>query len=351
MMSPSQLMLTSILKQGVKFESLTKLITNYQNTRLAEIKQHVSDNCSKSKFKPVILKLIHQYQQIKIHNVESLKIIPLLQARQDIKQLPRSPQNLKALPLYAFKLVQQDQYELSGNNRMKKAAIIDSLNVETSEILQIDNTNRDLTKSLIIESIISKNYKEKYLKSLNFDMDVFYILCFKYFMNGHGQDKLLRIDTFFQDLKTFEGKDLIIDLEGYNLLEDLFTSNITSIKVDHQPDPFIFRKTIEIIGKVDQEYERFSLVGMLRVLRNAETGFERVEKNDLVKFNIGYYRYLIIEQALNEWDVNFLTVDVWDKYNFKQQWKTIWEIYYQNDSILPPGGPTTMSRVSRIVNY
>lgn len=349
MLLPSKLLITSNLKNNIPRESyLSNATDKFRKLKLADIKYSNNVCSSRSQFRPLILKLISDYQKAKIHDVSNLRITVHMKARNDVKQLPATPKTSDRLPEYVFDLVGLLEYELTKTNRDKKQKIIDSFISNVEDLKAIDNGTSVLLKSILVESIIRKQFNQNIYDQLDFDIDVFYILCFKYFMNPLELDS----DTRFVDLiSCINNYGETIDKESWEFLNQLTTKNILAINVrpeiNHSP---IFNKMISIIDGVDACYNEFNLLGMLRVLRNAETGYEGVIENDVIKFDIGYYRYLTIDRALCEWNKNSLTLDIWERYNFKRQWKTIWEVYYEGDNSICPGGPTTMKHVYKIVS-
>lgn len=349
MSTPSQILLASNVMKSIRLENNSQLISTFKQQQLVELKNTaVTTLLPQSKFRPVILNLINKYQRARIYELDRLKIEVLLQGRGDAGQLPKAPSSLGDLPNYTFHLLSLSKYELSLNNQLKKQAVIDSIDMKFDELKKIDNTNNDLIKSLITESILQNKFNKDSFKMLDFDLDVFYIICLKYFVNPQGLGRASRIGDLFQSLNNY-GNNLRIDIESWKFLKRLVDQNLLSIKAVNEQESLILDKLIEIVEGVDMQYQKFNLLGMLRILRNAETGFERVETQDIIKFRIGYYRYLIIERALNEWNREALTPSVWEQYKFDEQWKTIWEIYYQNENIKPPGGPTTMKHVSKLL--
>jgi hypothetical protein len=327
------------------------------------IKQEDDDN-KIYRFKPLILKLINSYQIYKKLNIDKYKITPIYY-RQDHIHLPNSPQDLNEIPEYAFKLISIPDFELSMKNQDKKLSLFASLlEIENDQLKELDNNNNNnnniLIKSILINSILNNHNGsdelEQYFSLIDFDLDVYYIICFNYFINPYNLDKFSRLNQLYKSIEFFKTKnDLVIDEDDWDFLLRLIDSNIFIFQTgNNYENSAFFDKLIDIVNQVDKLYLDFNLVGMLRCLRNAETGYEIIGKNgknDIIRFNIKYYRYLIINRAINEWNRNSLTTKTWNKYEFSQQWKTVWDIYYNSESLLPPGGLTVKNQIKDMMEF
>lgn len=313
----------------------------------------IPSSSSNSKFKPLILKLINSYQIYNRLEIGKLKIIPFKSKFENLK-IPKSPTALTEIPEYAYKLTSLPDFELSPESKKLKSSLFKSLVIEDSQLLELDNENNDLIKSIIIDLIIhSDSNFEKYFSLIGFDVDVYYIICFQYFLNPFKLDKFSKLNYTCKLLAIF--KDLKIHENDWKFFQSMINSNIYSFKTgESNKNSALFDNMITIVNQINDNYYKFDLVGMLRILRNAETGFEVYNQDgmshEVIKYHIKYYRFLIINNAIIEWNNKSLTKNTWEKYDFQKQWTTVWEIYYNNKNILPPGGPTFKKKVKAIVN-
>lgn len=351
MFSPSKLLASQPTnKNALKgyFSNATGAFTKSILLNEVELSETTSD--WESRFRSLVPRLISNYQKAKIRDLDNLRIDVHMKARSDTKQLPQPPKTLDYLPDYVFNLASILNYELTRNNRDKKQKIFDSLNAKVEDLKTLNDGNQILLKSILLNSIIQKQSISNIFDKLQFDVDVFYILCFKYFMNPFSLDRESRFLDLVKTLKKYNGK-VVIDRESWTFLDQLITTNMLSVNTNFKSYPSgVFSQMIRIVDDVDSYYNDFNLLGMLRVLRNAETGFERVADNDVIKFDIGYYRYIIIDRALCEWNKDSLTLDTWQRYDFGRQWKSIWEVYYESHKSVRPGGPTTMKHVYNLIS-
>lgn len=314
-----------------------------------------ADNSQESRFKALIIHLIKSYQKYDALCIQDLRVNLQLSDRDEEMQMPASPKRMEEVAEYTFQLVSLVDFELTAANQGLKRKILKTFEMPESELQKIDGGNSVMLKSLIIHSIMSSQNVDQhieYLKHLEFDLDVYYIICWLYFRNPWRLEKHGRLNQAVGLLQHFKEKhgSLLLDEKDREVLACLATNNVNSFGIVSADDvelSFTFSKLTQLVNQVDRSYEEFDLVGMLRSLRNAETGFDDGEK--VIKLGIGYYRYLVIERATREWSREFLTTDTWHKYDFDRQWGLVWELYYQDkDSV--PGNASIKSRIKKLIH-
>lgn len=374
MYNPRQL-LRNIIPTGKNdhFENILKgknFFIDYVKYKLSLVKPNtsiVSINDADNKdgeLRGVVLNLIKSYQIYFTLGLNEYRINTLLNYKNEQQQIPAVPNNLNDIPKFASDLVNIPDFELTLKNQNIKFEILESFKSNINDLAVLDH-NDNLKKVLIINDIIKCSINEIYcddqsinekFKLLKYDQNTHYLLCLLYFMNPYKLDKFGRLNQIC-DLLLYYQKGEIgsfkIDENDWNLLIGLITSNSCSFFIDCEfRKSFILNKIIELVNNVDNSYFNFNLVEMLRFLRNAESGYENLDvelnKSTIVKFNINYYRYLIIERAINEWNKDSLSDRTWNMYRFNNQWNIVWDTYYNNDNINPPGGVSFKKYVQKI---
>lgn len=313
-----------------------------------------------SDIKLVVLDLINKQQIYTSRNLAWYKIIPVLKYKDEQKQLPPPPTAIDEIASYTMQLASIPNFELTKNNVMIKADLFSSLRNET------DSIDKNLIKSLLIYEIMNlrtvydtraNDQISDYFRLLDYDTDTHYLISLLYFMNPHGLDLNGRLNQVIKILSNFKAKmPYKVNTEDWEFLIRLTNSNLNTFDTAHQTKfSFLFSKLTSLATDVHSSYWRHDLVGMLRFLRNAESGYEDLAPNSqqsgVVRFNINYFRFIILERAIREWNKDSLTGKTWDQYNFENQWKTVWDMYYDNNhnDLSPPGGPSIKNHVRKIV--
>lgn len=349
---PSQI-IKSILKptNSLAIAAWKSSLTDYQLYRLSQVKPLITPTAVAPdlKFKNNILRLINLYQGYRKLDISQYRIQPILSNQYEQRQLPSPPASLDEIYSYTLKLSSIPDFELTNTNQHTKKKLLNTIKNDAG------NKDPNLIKLFLIDEILHNDPDNKilsYFRHLDYDTDTHYLLCLLYFTNPNGLDKLGRLNQILNILTNFQTHSLN-DQQDWQFLTDMITSNIFSFKTGYPMDKcstFIFEKLTNLINDVEKAYFDYDLIGMLRCLRNSELGYED-QLLGTVKFNIGYYRYLILERAINEWNEDLLTAETWDKYKFQNQWEIVWKLYYDSNAItaLPPGGATFRRKVKTIV--
>lgn len=336
---------------------------NYVKSKLDALRPHLVDAVDQghSDIKLAVLDLINKYQVYSNKNLAKYRIIPVLKYRDEQKQLPPPPTAISGIASYTLQLASIPNFELTKNNRIIKRDLFYSLKNET------DGSDKNLIKSLLIHEITNPNIEtndriSNYFKRLDYDTDTHYIMSLLYFMNPHRLDLNGRLNQILVILANYRTKAsgncnyYQVNTDNWEFLARLINSNLSTFDAAHQSKfSFLFSKLTSLATDVQTSYWRFDLVGMLRSLRNAESGYEDLthdcQQSGVVRFNINYFRFVVLERAIREWNKDSLTSRTWDQYNFDNQWKTVWYMYYDNDQNLlsPPGGPSVKKHVRKIV--
>lgn len=336
----------------------------YDNLKLEAVKPLFVDHLENSSplITTAVLDLINKYQVSFNLDLAKYRIVPALRHRDEQSQLPQPPATISGLSRYTLQLASLPDFELTKKNRVVKAELFSSLKSS------VDGNDKNLIKSILIHEITSTRLPVNdriadFFRMLDYDRDTHYLLCLLYFTNPNGLERAGRLNQILRILSEFKSRHLDndryrIEASDWNFLVQLINTNLCTFNTHHQSSfSFLFSKLTSLITDVNSSYIRFDLIGMLRFLRNAESGYENpdrdqnTQKSEIVWFNINYFRFLVLERAIMEWNMHSLTSKTWSHYNFSKQWRTVWDMYYDNEqnNLNPPGGPTIRSQVKKIV--
>ena len=345
------------------------LFLDYASQCLNQIRSKLNVNLSSAEIdqyqpyeqvRPAIINHIKCHQFDKRYNITTHKITPKLSYSTSECQLPQSPSTLHEIPDYALNLMRRGDIELTQQNKVKRSELMNSL----SEILdkkgestaQFDDPEQILPKCVLLHQIAYSGTPNLLLfESLKCDRDVFYLAMFLYYINPYKLEKYGRLNQVLRIIESSVlGNGSIVE-DDWLLFESLVMgNNLTNAKLrnlDKKESSVVLTKLESILIEVNKSYYEYDLVDMLRHLRNAETGYEMELEgvNQVLKFGIGYYRYLLIERAANEWTRDFLRPETWERHNLAEQWRIICNVYYESENIEPPGGAAMKRRVQGII--
>ncbi|KAG0678800.1 DNA-directed RNA polymerase core subunit rpc10 [Pichia californica] len=341
-------------------------LNDYRISMLNKIKPnliHDDNNIhNNTQIKHLILNLINKYQIYRNLDIEKFKITPILKSNIEKYQLPKLPSTLDNLSNFIYDLTLIPNFELTFNNQIIKSNVLKSLSSSSSSSSK-SNDNSYINKLLVINEIINPNLNSSYntinnFKKLNFnnnnnnDNDLQYLAWFVYFMNPDKLNMIERFNQFHFLLNYFNFKNqeniLINDWEFTN---NLINSNLLSFNTNFEIEKsFILDNLIKIINNINNSYKNFELINIFRTLRNAETGYEDLNSFKLIRFNIGYYRYLLLDKLINEWNKDSITEDLWNLKKLQYQWEIIYEIYYSSKNSIKPGGITFENKIKNMIS-
>lgn len=358
MFNPTQL----LLKKSIKYNSCCKInkfsLNEYKKNKLNQLepKNLITNNYPLTEIQKLVLISIQNYQFYKKLNIENYKISLILTSKSEKSQLPKLPNSIDNLFDYIYNLILIPNFELTDKNQILKSNLLTSLNI---------NDNQSIIKLLLINEILNCSNSNidlinKYFKNLKFDNDIFFIIYLLYFINPNKLNKIERFIQILNLLLYYKINQLNIYKIDWDFLNNLINSNILSINLNNYnlinynlinyKKSFILNNLIELINKIQFNYINYNLIDLMRLLRNAEIGYENNENFKLYKFNISYYRYLLLNKLINEWNKNNLTNDKWIEKNLYNQWLIIYKIYYENENSIKPGGITIQNKIKEIIN-